>query len=99
MIPRDYSTEWRVEAPWVQDSQVEQDLVISRALVEIFSHPLLSKSLAFRGGTALYKLHIRPAARYSEDIDLVQIEAEPAGLSELYLCNLVTLLLYMQPLQ
>ncbi len=79
MIPRDYITEWRSEAPWVQDSQVEQDLVISRALVEIFSHPLLSKSLAFRGGTALYKLHIRPAARYSEDIDLVQIEAEPAG--------------------
>ena len=99
MIPRDYITEWRVEAPWVQDSQVEQDLVISRALVKIFSHPLLSESLAFRGGTALYKLHIRPAARYSEDIDLVQIEAEPAGLSELYLCNLVTLLLYMQPLQ
>ena len=96
MIPRDYITEWRVEAPWVQDSQVEQDLVISRALVEIFSHPLLSESLAFRGGTALYKLHIRPAARYSEDIDLVQIEAE---LSELYLCNLLILLLYMQPLQ
>ena len=40
MIPRDYITEWRVEAPWVQDSQVEQDLVISRALVEIFWHPL-----------------------------------------------------------
>ena len=99
MIPRDYITEWRAEAPWVQDSQVEQDLVISRALVEIFSHPLLSGSLAFRGGTALSKLHIRPAARYSEDIDLVQREAEPAGLSELYLCNLVTLLLYMQPLQ
>ena len=42
MIPRDYITEWRAEAPWVQDSQVEQDLVISRALVEIFSHPLLA---------------------------------------------------------
>jgi len=41
MIPRDYITEWRTEAPWVQDFQVEQDLVISRALVEIFSHPLL----------------------------------------------------------
>ena len=47
MIPRDYITEWRAEAPWVQDSQVEQDLVISRALVEIFSHPLLSESLLF----------------------------------------------------
>lgn len=79
MIPRDYITEWRAYAPWVQDFQVEQDLVISRALVAIFSHPLLGKSLAFRGGTALYKLHLKPAARYSEDIDLVQINAEPAG--------------------
>ena len=69
MIPRDYITEWRTEAPWVQDSQVEQDLVISRSLVEIFSHPLLIDTLTFRGGTALYKLHIKPAARYSEDIE------------------------------
>lgn len=54
MIPRDYITEWRAEAPWVQDFQVEQDLVISRALVEIFSNPVLHDALAFRGGTALY---------------------------------------------
>lgn len=79
MIPRDYITEWRAHAPWVQDFQVEQDLVICRALVGIFSHPLLGKALAFRGGTALYKLHLKPAARYSEDIDLVQVNAEPAG--------------------
>jgi hypothetical protein len=32
-----------------------------------------------RGGTALYKLHLKPAARYSEDIDLVQTRAEAAG--------------------
>ena len=79
MIPHDYITEWRAEAPWVEDSQVEQDLVISRALVEIFSHPVLKDALAFRGGTALYKLHLRPAARYSEDIDLVRTAAGPAG--------------------
>lgn len=79
MIPRDYITEWRASAPWVQDFQVEQDLVICRALVEIFAHPVLSKALAFRGGTALYKLYLTPAARYSEDIDLVQVKAEPAG--------------------
>lgn len=79
MIPHDYITEWRAEAPWVQDFQVEQDLAISRALVEIFSHPALKDALAFRGGTALYKLHLRPAARYSEDIDLVRTEAGPAG--------------------
>lgn len=79
MIPRDYITAWRAQAPWVQDFQVEQDLIISRALVEIFSHPVLARGLAFRGGTALYKLHLKPAARYSEDIDLVQTSAEPAG--------------------
>lgn len=78
MIPRDYITEWRDQAPWVDDSQVEQDLVISRALVGIFSHETLQHTVAFRGGTALFKLHLA-AARYSEDIDLVQVKAEPAG--------------------
>jgi hypothetical protein len=34
VIPFDYITEWRAEAPWIDDAQVEQDLVISRALVE-----------------------------------------------------------------
>ncbi len=53
MIPRVYVTEWRREAPWIDDAQIEQDLVISRALVEIFSHPALRQSLAFRGGTAV----------------------------------------------
>ena len=81
MIPRDYITAWRARAPWVQDLQVEQDLIISRALVEVFSHSGLAASLAFRGGTALYKLHITPPARYSEDIDLVQIKAEPIGVT------------------
>lgn len=79
MIPRDYITEWRMRAPWADSAQVEQDLAICRALVNIFSHPVLSNALAFRGGTALYKLYLTPAARYSEDIDLVQVRAEPAG--------------------
>jgi hypothetical protein len=79
VIPHDYVTEWRAHAPWIEDFQVEQDLVISRALVEIFSNPVLSSALAFRGGTALYKLHLRPPARYSEDIDLVQVRPEAAG--------------------
>lgn len=79
MIPRDYITEWRAHAPWIQDFQVEQDLIICRALIEIFSHDLLRETLAFRGGTALYKLFLKPAARYSEDIDLVQMKAEAAG--------------------
>ena len=79
MIPRDYITEWRERAPWVEDFQIEQDLIISRALVEIFSNPVLAEALAFRGGTALYKLYLAPPARYSEDIDLVQVVPGPAG--------------------
>jgi predicted nucleotidyltransferase component of viral defense system len=79
VIPRDYITEWRSHAPWIEDFQVEQDLVICRALVGIFTHPVLRDTLAFHGGTALYKLYLKRATRYSEDIDLVQVRAEPAG--------------------
>jgi predicted nucleotidyltransferase component of viral defense system len=79
MIPRDYITAWRAKVPWVEDSQVEQDLIISKALVEIFSDRELATNLAFRGGTALHKLHFRLAARYSEDIDLVQVRAGAIG--------------------
>jgi predicted nucleotidyltransferase component of viral defense system len=80
MIPQDFITEWRVAAPWVLDRQVEQDLIISRALVELFNRKPIADALAFRGGTALYKLHLKPAARYSEDIDLVQ--TRPGGIGE-----------------
>ena len=79
VIPRDYISEWRERAPWSEDFQVEQDLVISRALVAVYSDPVLAQALAFRGGTALYKLYLTPPARYSEDIDLVQVEPGPAG--------------------
>jgi predicted nucleotidyltransferase component of viral defense system len=72
MIPMAYITQWRQIAPWPDDMQVEQDLILSRAIVEIFSNPFLSQQLAFRGGTALHKLFFSPAARYSEDIDLVR---------------------------
>jgi len=77
MIPQRYIEEWKAQAPWPSDAQVEQDLVIARALVEMFSDDLLKESLAFRGGTALHKLYVKPQVRYSEDIDLVQINSEP----------------------
>jgi len=77
MIPKAYITEWRNFVPWQNNEQVEQDLVICRALVEIFSDEYLRERLAFRGGTALHKLYLNPQPRYSEDIDLVQIKAEP----------------------
>ncbi|MBW2700114.1 MAG: nucleotidyl transferase AbiEii/AbiGii toxin family protein [Deltaproteobacteria bacterium] len=79
MIPKDYITAWRAQAPWRLDAQVEQDLVISRAIVDLFSVPEVASSLVFRGGTALYKIYLTPPARYSEDIDLVQVRAEPIG--------------------
>ena len=77
MIPQAYITEWSQQVPWQTNEQVEQDLVICRALVEIFSDEWLANSLAFRGGTALHKLYLQPQPRYSEDIDLVQVRAEP----------------------
>lgn len=77
MIPQAYITEWSNYVPWQTNEQVEQDLVICRALVEIFKDEFLSNSLAFRGGTALHKLYLQPQSRYSEDIDLVQVRSEP----------------------
>ena len=63
MIPKAYITEWRTTAPWSQDPWVEQDLVISRALVEMYRVDDIAERLAMRGGTALYKLYLHPAAR------------------------------------
>ncbi len=79
MIPEYCLIEWRQQAPWVEDYQIEQDLIISRALVSLYENPKIKENLVFRGGTALHKLYIKPAARYSEDIDLVQIATGPIG--------------------
>ena len=79
MIPASHITHWRSIAPWAGDHQVEQDLVLSRVLVEIFSDPLLGRSLAFRGGTALHKLIFPRPLRFSDDIDLVQVAGGRIG--------------------
>jgi len=79
MIPEMYIEQWKENAPWVTLSMIEQDMVISRALVALYNEPKISNALAFRGGTALNKLFIQPAARYSEDLDFVQIASEPIG--------------------
>jgi predicted nucleotidyltransferase component of viral defense system len=79
MIANAYLNEWRQTVPWSDNKMVEQDLIISRLLVELFNHPKISNSLAFRGGTAIYKLFASHPVRYSEDIDLVQIKAESIG--------------------
>ncbi|QEM07254.1 nucleotidyl transferase AbiEii/AbiGii toxin family protein [Mucilaginibacter rubeus] len=77
MIARRYIEEWKEFAPWPDNAQVEQDLIIERALVEMFSDEMIRENLAFRGGTAFHKLFLKPQVRYSEDIDLVQIQEGP----------------------
>jgi len=77
MIQRAFITQWGTVVPWSSPRLVEQDLIICRALISIYSDHFLKEHLAFRGGTALHKLYLGPQPRYSEDIDLVQVNAEP----------------------
>ena len=72
MIAQAYLNEWATRAPWPQQTQIEQDLVLSRLIVEIAQHDLLADELAFRGGTCLHKLHLPTQLRYSEDLDYVR---------------------------
>lgn len=37
MIPQSFIDAWRESAPWSSDLQVEQDLVVSRAVAELFA--------------------------------------------------------------
>jgi len=67
MIPRAHIIEWQKNAPWKTNAQIEQDLVIERALAELFSDDFIRENLAFRGGTALHKMFFKPQVRYSED--------------------------------
>ena len=79
MIPAQNIVAWGNVVPWAEQRQVEQDLIISRALVEIFSDDMLRDALRVRGGTALSKLHFPKPMRYSEDIDLVRTRGGPIG--------------------
>lgn len=79
MIPRAYIQQWTAAAPWPDLRQVEQDLIISRALCDLFGNEIIRDRIAFRGGTAIHKLMFAKPLRYSEDIDLVQTRAEPIG--------------------
>jgi predicted nucleotidyltransferase component of viral defense system len=79
MIPAQNIVAWSNIVPWADQRQVEQDLIICRALVDIFTDEALFEALRFRGGTALNKLHFPEPLRYSEDIDLVRTSAGPIG--------------------
>ena len=80
MIAKFYLDEWRQQqAPWLRINQVEQDLIISRALVNLYNNTKVQNNLVFRGGTCLNKLMLDKPSRYSEDIDFVQKRPEPIG--------------------
>ena len=79
MIPAQNIVARGAVVPWADQQQVEQDLIIGRALVEIFSDDVLRDAVRVRGGTALNKLHFPKPMRYSEDIDLVRTSGGPIG--------------------
>jgi hypothetical protein len=79
MIPMMNLVAWSNVVPWPELRQVEQDLIMSRTIVEIFADPFLGNELRFRGGTALNKLHFPAPLRYSEDLDLVRTTSGPIG--------------------
>lgn len=79
MIPEIFIQAWRKNVEWQTPAQIEQDLIISRALVDLYNDPHVSKALVFRGGTALNKLFLKPPSRYSEDINFVQKDPNPIG--------------------
>ena len=64
--------------PWSAQYQVEQDLLLCRAMTAMFDDSFLSSQIAMRGATLLHKVLLAPPARYSEDIDLVVVGPRPA---------------------
>ncbi|MBK7158588.1 MAG: nucleotidyl transferase AbiEii/AbiGii toxin family protein [Ignavibacteria bacterium] len=79
MLPKAYIDQWKLHSSWQLDEFVEQDLILTRLLIELYSNKLISENLAFRGGTALHKLFLKNPQRYSEDLDFVQIKAGEIG--------------------
>jgi predicted nucleotidyltransferase component of viral defense system len=63
--------------PWPSQRQVEQDLLLCRAMQALFNDRFLRSQIAMRGGTLLHKVHLAPPSRYSEDIDLVVFGDRP----------------------
>ena len=78
MIPYDTITAWGVSHPWPSREQIEQDLLLSKAIIEIYKNETLAGELIFRGGTALHKMILPQPSRYSEDLDFVRTSAGAA---------------------
>lgn len=73
MIPREALSHWDDVVPWDDSSLVEQDLALTRLILDIANHPTLFDKLSLKGGTCLHKLWLPEPWRYSEDLDYNRI--------------------------
>ena len=89
-MQQSHLTAWQEYAPWPKRSQIEQDLRLSRGVAALFQDEALREHVAMRGGTVLHKAHLAPAARYSEDIDLVLTKPMDAAALERHLVRVLT---------
>jgi len=81
VIPRAAITAWGRGVPWPTVEQIEQDLLLSRLIVEIANDEYLGDEVVFRGGTCMHKLYVPEPLRYSEDLDYVRTTS--GGIGEL----------------
>ena len=79
MILQETLEKERQSRNWKFLYQIEQDILLERALVSMSQNEYIGNTLVFRGGTALNKPFLNPAARYSEDLDFVQLKSAPIG--------------------
>ena len=89
-MQQSHLTAWQAHAPWPKRSQIEQDLRLSRGVTALFEDDVLREHVAMRGGTVLHKAHLPPAARYSEDIDLVLTKPMDTATLEGHLVRVLT---------
>ena len=81
MISAQNIVAWGNVARWSDQQQAEQDPIIGRALVEIYSNDMSRDATQACGGTALSKMHFPNAMRCFEDIALVQMFGRYPGFS------------------
>ena len=57
----------------VRDTQIEKDYILTWILSGVTNNEVLSKALAFKGGTVLKKFYFKDY-RYSEDLDFTLVD-------------------------
>lgn len=79
VIPAHLIDAWAGVAPWATRKQVEQDLVLSRLIVEIASHPQVRDELVLRGGACLHKVVLASPRRFTAGLGYARASHSPIG--------------------